>query len=175
MPERNLSRALKTAYPARFAHDILAADLSATQEASFWSMVELQFVSECWHWTGAIENGYGRFKIGGRRRCSAHRVAYALAFGRCPANLVVRHACDNSVCVAPHHLVLGTDTENIQDRCARGRTPMGEAHARAILTDEQVRAIREDGRIARVIAAEFGVHKSTVAKIKTRRIWKHLE
>lgn len=37
-----------------------------------------------------------------------------------------------------------------------------------------VRDIMDDHRLQRVIATDYGVHKSTVCHIKTKRIWRHL-
>jgi len=148
--------------------------ISPIAEASFWSLVSLNFPSECWLWIGMVDGQYGRFKVG-RRRYAAHRLAYALAYGHCPDDLVVRHTCDTPLCVAPHHLILGTDAENIADRDQRNRTARGECGGNAILTELAVKEIRSDSRIARVIAAEYGVHKSTVAKIKSRANWRHCQ
>lgn len=159
---------------ARIAHKLNAADISPVAEASFWSLVDMNLMRSCWLWKGMKSpNGYGRFKIG-KVKHGAHRVSYALSYGYCPRDLVVRHACDNPLCVAPHHLSLGTDAENIADRCLRQRTARGSRGGMAILTDVDVRAILADKRIARVIANDYGVHKSTVAKVKSGRNWKHI-
>lgn len=50
----------------------------------------------------------------------------------------------------------------------------GQEHGRAKLDEDQVKAIRTDGRYYRVIAAEYQVSRSTIEKIKRRLIWTHL-
>lgn len=42
------------------------------------------------------------------------------AHGPCPAGLVVRHKCDNRLCVNPEHLEYGTQGDNLNDRKAHG-------------------------------------------------------
>src|SRR5688572_33287595 len=69
--------------------------------------------------------GYGHVSFNGEVR-RAHRVAYELAHGVAPGNLVVRHSCDTPACVNPDHLLLGTQLDNIADRNMRGRTAKGD-------------------------------------------------
>jgi len=155
--------------------ELRGADVPAVYEASFWSLVSIDWTSGCWLWVGMIdERGiYGRFKIK-RRRYAAHRVSYALSWGRTPAELVVRHTCDTPLCVNPQHLLLGTNLDNTRDMIARGRNPRGERAGGSRLTEAQVIAIRSDGRFARVIAKELGVAKSTINKIRERVNWRHV-
>ena len=54
----------------------------------------------------------------------------------------------------------------------------GENHPAAKLTEEKVRAIRAaiaTGKSMRDIAVEFGTSASTVAKIHTGLVWRHLK
>lgn len=80
----------------------------------------------CHEWTGAT-NGkrhpYGRLNIGGTspRFVRAHRVVWLLVYGEIPDGLYVLHRCDNSLCVNPEHLFLGTHNDNMRDRTERGR------------------------------------------------------
>ena len=141
----------------------------------FWSKVEHS--RGCWEWTGGKDRGgYGRLKIGGKN-WSAHRVAYMLAKPLMfDSSLHVLHSCDNPGCCRPGHMFQGTQLDNMRDRDAKGRrTPLrGELHGRAKLTTEQVLAIRDDLRLNRRIAAEYGVSAYVVGCIKRRKSWKHL-
>ncbi len=54
-------------------------------------------------------HGYGRINLpynGKRIAVSAHRVAYSLFVGPCPAGEPVRHCCGNPACCNPKHLVV---------------------------------------------------------------------
>ena len=50
---------------------------------------------------------------------AAHQVSYILKTRMLPP--VVRHTCDNPLCVNPRHLVGGTQADNMQDMIARDR------------------------------------------------------
>lgn len=70
------------------------------------------------------------------------------------------------------------------DRLARGlrngkhtkpeATPRGENHHSARLSEHDVRAIRQDQRSQRAIAAAYGVSRCAVANIKTGKTWGHV-
>jgi hypothetical protein len=94
-------------------------------QARFWSKVDVHIDDrECWLWRGAkTGNGYGNFSVPELgTKAPAHRVAYWLATGSYPEfGFVVRHKCDNPICVNPHHLEIGTQTDNMLDMVARGR------------------------------------------------------
>lgn len=85
----------------------------------------LDEVNECWIFTGAIDDkGHGNVRAmrNGRWTCTkAHRVSYEHHKGAVPFGLVVRHMCDVRACVNPHHLIPGTQRENVADIIARGR------------------------------------------------------
>lgn len=44
------------------------------------------------------------------------RALYIARYGEIPARLVCRHTCDNSLCINPAHIVLGTRGDNARDR-----------------------------------------------------------
>jgi hypothetical protein len=81
---------------------------------------------QCWEWIGPRNAaGYGRVSSGTgkeRRTTYAHRYFYTEANGPIPEGMLVCHKCDNPPCCNPHHLFLGTRTDNQRDRVAKGRT-----------------------------------------------------
>lgn len=124
--------------------------------------------SGCWEWQGGKCKGYG--VIGGR---GAHRVFYERYNGPIPPGLLVRHTCDNPGCVNPDHLELGTKQDNADDMKDRGRSPKcaGELNPATSLTVEQVRAIFVDTRTQGAIAADYGIHRTAVNLIQSRKTW----
>ncbi len=82
-------------------------------------------INGCINWLGA-SNRYGRITVGSRsngtkRVILAHRLAYELFIGEIPDGLYVLHKCDNTLCVNPEHLWLGTQMENMHDMISKGR------------------------------------------------------
>lgn len=93
---------------------------------------------------------------------------------------VVRHTCDNSRCINPKHLILGTVEDNIRDRQDRNRQAKGTTHACASFTDEQVLDIRKvhtkrcpvNG--TKALASKYGVSERSIQSIISRQTWKHI-
>lgn len=85
----------------------------------FWDKVNILTPEECWEWQGSLRgDSYGQLYVNKKHR-SAHRFSFFLANYYYPP--VVRHTCDNRICVNPHHLIGGTQSENMQDMVDRGR------------------------------------------------------
>jgi hypothetical protein len=66
-----------------------------------------------------------------------------------------------------------TPQANQADRVRHGTTNRGERCGAAKLTLEQVRAIRADTRLQRLIAADYGVAESAISRIKGGKRWQH--
>jgi hypothetical protein len=130
----------------------------------------------CVEWPkGRHGRGYGRVWTGSRE--FAHRVAYKLAVGPIPEGMEILHKCDNPPCVRPDHLMLGTHDDNMKDAAAKGRTLHGERHKDAKLNCAQVQEIRRlyrEGASQRKLGSSFGIDKSVVSRLVTRKTWKHV-
>lgn len=87
----------------------------------FWSYVLK--TSGCWEWKGATDgHGYGQISRGAEQSpYKAYRLSYEMFHGPIPEGLLVRHKCDNPICVNPDHLEVGTQKDNMQDASRRGR------------------------------------------------------
>jgi hypothetical protein len=73
--------------------------------------------------------------------------------------------------VNPQHLRWGTAKENTMDQFVDGTSAKGAGNPSAKLTPEQVSKIREDNRIHRIIAEDYGVSRSQISKIKKGVAW----
>jgi HNH endonuclease len=131
---------------------------------------------ECLEWVGALRAEYGAITVEGKVK-RAHRVAYEEFVGPIPDGVLVLHECDNTVCIEPSHLFLGTHQNNSDDKVAKGRQARGEGNAKAKLTPEKVKAIRRYAvtHSYQNTADFFSVHKSTVTDIQNGRTWKHVK
>lgn len=140
----------------------------------FWDRVAIAGPGDCWEWQGARHpDGHGNLKLNGRYY-RAHRLAYECSFGPFPVALEVLHRCDNPACCNPRHLFLGTKPDNIADMVSKGRQARGPMLPQTKLTEDQVRAIRIDGRAHTEIAADYGVTPSNIGYIKARKSWSHV-
>ena len=137
--------------------------------------------SACIETSFARSNGYGVKRVNGILR-KHHRLVYADHNGvsiESIDGMEVMHLCDNPACVNPQHLKLGTHTENMHDMFSRGRrkTAMGEKTGRAKLSDDDARHIFSlvaSGLPQPEIARMFGIDRSQVSRIKTKKTWRHL-
>jgi hypothetical protein len=154
----------------------------------FWSKIAKRGPEECWPWTGETRaprnspsHAYGRIRIQGVT-VTATRHMMGVIEGHDIADREVCHSCDNTLCLNPRHLFLGTHLVNIQDMDAKGRCQRarGEESGGAKLTEDQVREIRRRyKRYARTdsgpsLASEYGVHKTTIERIVKRKLWRHV-
>ena len=109
----------------------------------------------------------------GGHTIKAHRLAFLYANGRWPSGLCL-HRCDNPPCCNPSHLFEGTSHDNTSDAQRKGRLMRGERHWCARLTEADVKKILSDDRPQRMVAAEFGVTKTTIGCILSRKTWAHV-
>ncbi len=140
-------------------------------------------MSDCIPWTRAVDkHGYGQSKRRNKNQF-AHRLAYVDAHGLDIDDikgLVVRHKCDNPICVNPDHLELGTVGDNNRDTVRRGRhvATVGSKHHFSKLTEDQVLDIRHrlaKGNTSKQICEVYPVTRSLVDQIRQNRIWKHVQ
>ena len=150
-------------------------------EKRFWSFVKK--TRGCWMWVGSTAGTvmvYGRFRRSGER-ILAHRYSWELHNEPVPEGLLVLHTCDNTLCVRPDHLFLGTHKDNSQDMLKKGRAnkARGERHGNSKLTEKKVRRIKEKYRRGDVtqakLAEEFGVGEMQVSRIISGKRWAHLQ
>lgn len=139
----------------------------------------------CHPWTGSHdENGYGLIRWNGRDR-RVTNVLLEIEYGddALDGGKLGCHTCDNPPCCNIRHLYVGTHRTNSADCWSRGRgsTPpvrAGVAHHSAELTEDQVRAMRQDresGESLGVLSVRYAVSKPVVSKICRGEIWTHVD
>lgn len=152
----------------------------ATQFVRFMRMVRVPSnIEDCWIWTGTLSRRYGHFTVTSGVTEKAHRWIYELVVGPIDDGLLLRHKCDHPSCVNPVHLEPGTPKDNIQDCVVRGRKAdrRGQKHPLVRLSDDDVRQIRKlasIGQSQKGIAGIYGISRSHVGRIVTRKGWRHI-
>jgi len=154
----------------------------------FWGHVDtLGGPDSCWEWFQSVDrNGYGYTWWNGRN-ARAHRVAWQITFGDIPVGMCVLHKCDNPSCCNPMHLWLGTRSDNVADKVAKGRQAVGtslnhpsrrgEMHPRTKLAERDVLKIRDlasTGISIAELARKKGLTYGNVYQIVKRQTWSHI-
>ena len=86
------------------------------------SRFEVNEDTGCWIWTGAYTgNGYGAAYVDGKPH-GAHRFMWEHMLGKTiPPGMLACHRCDNTRCVWPGHIFIGTPGDNTRDALVKGR------------------------------------------------------
>jgi len=143
-------------------------------EKTFWGKVDIQDdLEKCWEWIGwRADAGYGMLQENAKR-VMAHRKAWELHNkAKIPKGMVVRHTCDNTSCCNPHHLIIGTQRDNMRDKVERNNL-----NAPRKLGEEDVLLIYRlhvDGMSNNAIAKHFGVTGMNISQIVRGNSWRYL-
>lgn len=121
---------------------------------------------------------YSRIRVRGELVLT-HRFIYEQTRGYIPDGMIVMHTCDNATCINPAHLRLGTQTDNIRDRDAKGRSnrAVGDRNFNTRLQASDIpKIVREIklGRSMSKVGAEFGVSATAICAIVNGKTWKHV-
>lgn len=136
-------------------------------EVSFWINDEDDCFNISSHALG--KSGYPQIK-----HTPAHRYLFEQVYGPIPEGMIIRHSCDNPLCINPAHLLLGTHADNVQDRVDRNRSAHGEENGRAKLTEKQVRRVKNSALPNAVLARRYGVDRRVIYQIKKGLTWTHV-
>lgn len=139
---------------------------------------------DCWKWS-AFKNkkGYGVIGYRDLGNISAHRFSYLLYKGDFDQKKIVCHTCDNPSCVNPHHLFVGTHSDNMIDKIKKGRAEnppihKGEAQHLAKMNEDKIKEIRRlfaNGESQTNLSKKYGLHTSTMYNICRNKSWKDVK
>jgi hypothetical protein len=87
----------------------------------FWNLVDVRSGPLCWLWKKPSKSRYPMFQLRTKQAVLANRMAYQITCGEIPTGMCVLHCCDNTQCVNPNHLELGTHLDNMRDCYRKGR------------------------------------------------------
>ena len=122
----------------------------------------------CWLWQGYINRVTGYGKVGWKGKLdTTHRWMWKQVIGRIPDGVCVLHRCDVPRCVNPKHLFLGSLTDNVKDRDAKGRH--NKPHRFALNEIATIRAFYQDTKDCSWLAESYGVHPTTIYSIAKGR------
>lgn len=128
----------------------------------------------CWNWqAGSIRGGYGSFSIG-KQRMLSHRLSYTLAHGAIPDGMCVLHLCHNPKCVSPHHLIVGTHSDNMRMMHEAGRRGSRKRKMDADKVRE-LRRLRSEGWTYDALALRYGISQPNARAIANRTTWRWVD
>lgn len=136
----------------------------------------------CWIWLGPVRNtnsgprpflyvysGWNKTKDRQWHvKFIAARVAHLLYVGPIPYSLHVLHRCDQSLCVNPQHLFVGTHRKNMEDCAAKGRIKQGKTRRKVPLDVKDKNEIKQrylGGEFANSIATDYMIDRTYVYKL----------
>jgi hypothetical protein len=125
-------------------------------------------------------NGYSSLntsKNGKQRKIGLHRAVWESFNGMIPPELMVNHKNGIKTDNRLENLELVTNRENIEHYKKNLLTYKGELVNTAKLTPDLVREIRErseSGISTAILMRDYGVVKSTINRIITRKNWSHI-
>lgn len=129
---------------------------------------------ECILWPYYITpKGYGDVNFPGIKGL-VHNVMCKLAHGDPEEGQEASHSCGKRSCINPNHLSWKLHDLNIKDKELQGKQPKGEEIHFSVLTEEDVRYIRNSKMSQRSLAKLFGVCPATISCVRTYKTWKHI-
>jgi len=102
-----------------------------------------------------------------------HKLVMEAFVGKRPKGMECCHNDGNPQNNDLSNLRWDTSKNNHADKVKHGTTNRGERCGTAKLTQKQVDEIRQDNRLQKLIAADYGVLQNTISRIKTGKRWAH--
>lgn len=145
------------------------------------------------------KDGYGDIQgrvNGNKIHMLAHRVSYQLATKEdISSKDLICHHCDNPKCINPKHLFKGTNKDNSDDKCRKGRQAKGasngnyidgrasdwEIHRKiqkgplSISQVMEVRILKKEGIKLKEISTVLNIPYQTVRDISCGRVYKDVK
>ena len=136
--------------------------------------------NECWLWLGA-KNKTNKNKSyikpvfwDGKKCVNAARFSYRYKFGEKGTSLSTCHKCDNSICVNPDHIFLGTHIDNMTDLYKKNLHLKGEKSGMAKINKEIALDIFISKEPKTILCNKYGVSLGLVDAIKYGYVWNHV-
>lgn len=131
----------------------------------------------CLEWQKTrVYRGYGQVWVRGKM-VLVHREMASLIYGPPKPKDFALHSCDNPPCINPQHLRWGTNSDNMKDMYARGRSaPKTKPHVARRLTFQDAQDIRElfkTGLVTKkALGLKYGISGNAIKDILIYKTYK---
>jgi len=138
--------------------------------------IEYEIKNGCWECKGRYygSNGYPQIRVNHTKIYNIHRFIFIMEKNNgvdLPRHIVVRHTCDNTKCINPDHLILGTQTDNMRDASKRTKW-------KRQFSDSEIKYMRLSVQLGikkQIELAEmFGVTRGYISEIINFKIYKNV-
>lgn len=106
------------------AKEIKYEDIPKVYRDNFYNRFKPYNLDKCWEVKVNKGQRYPVRSLNGRHLL-LHRVSYVIFNGDLPSGKIICHKCDNTNCVNPSHLFMGTQIDNVRDMILKGRDRPG--------------------------------------------------
>lgn len=149
--------------------------LDTNTKKTRYNIIKYNINNGCWICVSHKPNGgYARIRYNGEQ-ILLHRFIYEYFNKKLRKNQVVRHKCDNKLCINPSHLISGTNLDNIKDRQKRNRQARGEKIGNSKLTSKDIKYIKRSTKNGLQLSKELNVSHSTIYRVKNNQTWRHIK
>jgi len=133
--------------------------------------VDMQDV--CWTWQGSLHKttGYGEIGWGKYDKYFAHRISYIVFNNIIPQGILVRHTCDNRLCVNPKHLLLGSHHDNALDSAKRHRQGHQKLNEEAVKVIKWMLKYKYTKGLRNKLKTLYHVTRTTICDIEKGKSW----
>lgn len=91
---------------------------------------------------------------------------------------LIRHLCDNKLCINPEHLRKGTQLENVRDAIRNGKTPRGSKIGTSKHDELEIYGVKvlieKTNLTNKEIEHITKINKETISAIRTGKQWNHV-
>lgn len=121
----------------------------------------------CINSTRGLSHGYPLIRRNGKTIKESIYV-YIQHYGHIEDGMVIKHKCDNKLCIEITHLEEGTYSSNTREAVERGLIKTGERSGLAYLLNNDILVIKDryaKGESQTSLALEYGVSQSHLSKV----------
>ncbi len=136
----------------------------------------IEYKDLCWPWVNS-KSGKVNSRIGYRqinwegKAYKVHRVSYLIFNGFIPQGKIVRHTCNNPLCINPKHLILGSKYDISLDMVKSHRQGCQKLNEEAVKVIKWFLKYHYEIGLINKLAQLYKVKRETISAIRNNKNW----